>query len=142
MPGPNVFLTTEDVGAKSSRTGSNPATPIVALLMKSVNDAHITHLMQPDKTLALHTALKKYYDGNIEDIIDTLQEQSMGIYNETDIKVEGSSKITNCTKYFQELYTKIEQLRKPIKETFLQSIVDEVQAEIAHTLYRLKNITA
>lgn len=142
MPGPNVFLTPEDVGAKASRTGSNPATPIVALLMKSVNDAHITHLMQPDKTLALHTALEKYYDGDIEDIIDTLQEQSMGIYNETDIKVEGSSKIDNCTKYFQELYAKVEQLRKPIKETFLQSIVDEVQAEIAHTLYRLKNITA
>ena len=141
MPGPNVFLTPEDVVAKSSRTGSNPATPIVALLMKSVNDAHITHLMQPDKTLALHTALEKYYDGDIEDIIDTLQEQSMGIYNETDIKVDGSSKIDNCTKYFQELYAKVEQLRKPIKETFLQNIVDEVQAEIAHTLYRLKNIT-
>lgn len=138
----NIFLTSEDVGAISkTKTGGNPVTPIVALLMKSINDSHITHLMQPDKTYARHIAHELYYDGDIEDIVDKLQEVSMGIYPETDIKVEASCKIDDSPKYFQDLYNKIDQLRKPIKESFIQNIIDEAQSEIAHTLYRFKYIT-
>ena len=141
MPPPNVFLTPEDVGAKTSSKTGNPVIPIIVLLMKSIHDAHITHLMQPDKTLALHTAMEKYYDGSIEDLVDDLCEVSMGIYPVTDMKVESSSKITNPVEYFSNLMSQIETLRKPIKESYLQNMIDTACEEIAHTLYRLKNIT-
>lgn len=138
-----MFLTDDYKSSKGKKpaTSGNPVTPIVALLMRSIHDSHITHLMQPTPTYARHLAHELYYDGAIEDLVDELQEVSMGIYPESNIQVQGSSKIEDSPAYFQNLYDQIEQLRKPIKETFIQNIIDECQAEIAHTLYRFKYIT-
>lgn len=119
----------------------NPCIEIAALMFKARNDAHITHLMQPDKTLALHTAMEKFYDGII-DIADGLIESSMGLYPVTDIVVAESCKIANPVNYFKGLYDKIESLRKGVKESFLQSQIDTIQEELAHTLYRLNYITS
>lgn len=123
-----------------SDTGNkNSCIEIAALIFKARNDAHITHLMQPDKTLALHTAMEKFYDG-ILDIVDGLVESSMGLYPETDIIVAESCKINNPVSYFKGLYNSIESLRKDIKESFLQNQIDTIQEEISHTLYRLNYI--
>ena len=141
----DLYLTTEDLGGRvkpmTSTGAKNPVTPIVSLLFKAINDAHITHLLQADKTLAKHNAMSLFYDGPVGDLADQIMEVSMGLHGETDITVASSSKIINAVDYFQKLYNNIEALRKPIKESFIQNIVDEVQSEIAHTLYRLKYIT-
>lgn len=115
------------------------ATKIPALLFKAQIDAKLTHLAQPDKTLALHEAMGKFYDG-IDGLIDTFVETYTGLYDLV-IKTEGSSKIDNPLTYFQNLYNTIDKERVSIKESFLQNQIDEIQQLIAHTLYRLKRIT-
>jgi|GEM_PF-2840008 hypothetical protein len=130
------------INEKNNRSvNQNPCIEIASLLIKSVNDAHITHLVQKDRTLARHTALEKYYDGAVEDIIDTIVETTMGLYPVDDIKVESSCAIDDPVSYFKNLYSKIESLRESVKESFLLNQIDEVQQEIAHTLYRLNFIT-
>lgn len=118
----------------------NDKTTIQAVLFKAQIDAKITHLLQKDKTLARHNAMGMFYD-EIGDKIDTFVETYMGIYTLEEICIESSCCIKEPLSYFQDLYNQIDILRKPIKETFLQNQIDEIQQLIAHTLYRLKNIT-
>ena len=122
-----------------SKTTMNPCISISALLFKARNDAHITHLMQADKTLARHTAMNIFYD-EILDKIDTLVETSMGLYPATDISVASSCKIPDPLSYFQNLYSTIDTERKGVKESFLQNQIDTIQEEISHCLYRLQYI--
>ena len=56
-------------------------------------------------------------------------------------EVEESEIITNPLQYFKNLYNTIQTERVSIKESFLQNQIDEMSQLIAHTLYRLKNIT-
>lgn len=118
----------------------NDKTTIQAVLFKAQIDAKITHLLQKDKTFARHNAMGMFYD-EVGDKIDTFVETYMGIYTLEEICTEGSCCIKEPLSYFQDLYNQIDTLRKPIKETFLQNQIDEIQQLIAHTLYRLKNIT-
>ena len=119
---------------------SNSENTIPSVLFKAQIDAKITHLLQKDKTLARHSAMGMFYD-EIGDKIDTFVETYMGLYTIDEICVEESCCIKEPIKYFAQLYSTIETLRKPIKETFLQNQIDEMQQLISHTLYRLKNIT-
>lgn len=112
---------------------------IPALLFKAQAEAHITHLLQKDKTLARHEALSMFYEG-IDDLLDTFIETYMGLYTIEDICVPKACNIAEPVSYFQNLYNQIEEERKSIKENFLLNQVDEIQQLIAHTLYRLKNI--
>lgn len=112
---------------------------IPAILFKAQIDAKLTHLAQPNRTLALHEAMGKFYEG-IDDLLDTFIETYMGLYP-CDIVTEGSSVIKDPVKYFTNLYDLIDKERKGIKESFLQNQIDEIQQLIAHTLYRLKYIT-
>jgi len=111
---------------------------IPAILFKAQVDAKLTHLAQPNKTLALHEAMGKFYDG-IDGLLDTFIETYMGLYP-CYITTEGSSKISNPLTYFTELYNTIDKERVSIKESFLQNQIDEIQQLISHTLYRLKYI--
>ncbi|MGL6108270.1 MAG: DUF5856 family protein [Fusobacteriaceae bacterium] len=113
---------------------------IPSLLFKAQIDAKITHLLQKDRTYARHEAMSIFYD-KIGDLIDTFVETYKGIKPLEEICTKGSCCIENPTDYFQNLYNTIETLRKPIKETFLQNQIDEIQSLISHTLYRLKFIT-
>lgn len=113
---------------------------IPELLFKSRNDAHITHLLNRDKTLATHIALEKYYE-EILDLADTFIESSLPLYPVKDICVAESCCIDNPLDYFQSLYKEIDKLRSKYKESFLQNQIDEVQALVNHTIYRLKYIT-
>ena len=125
---------------KESKKEMKSEQTLPSLLFKSQLDAKITHLLQKDKTLARHNALGMYYD-EIGDKIDTFVETYMGLYPIEDICVEESCCIKEPLVYFKSLYLQIEKLRKPIKETFLQNQIDEVQQLIAHTMYRLNYIT-
>jgi len=120
-------------------SNENEKSSIQAVLFKAQVDTKITHLLQKDKTLARHNAMGMFYD-EIGDKIDTFVETYMGLYSIEDICTEESCCIKEPLTYFQNLYSQIELLRKPIKETFLQNQIDEMQQLIAHTLYRLKNI--
>lgn len=114
-------------------------TLIPSMLFKAQIDAKLTHLSQPDKTLALHEAMAKFYDG-IDDLLDTFVETYTGLYSLT-ITTEGSAVIMKPVVYFTDLYNTIDKERQSIKESFLQNQIDEIQQLIAHTLYRLKKIT-
>lgn len=114
---------------------------IAALLLKARTDAHLTHLRQKDKTLALHNAMSMFYEA-VGDLADTYIETSMGIDDSFVLEeVEESCVITNPIQYFKDLYNTIQAERASIKESFIQNQIDEMCQLIAHTLYRLKNIT-
>lgn len=131
----------EILEGKKSASAKGTRGTIPALLFKARTDAHLTHLRQKDKTLATHGALEMFYDG-VLDLIDTYVETSMGV-DDTFIleEVEESEIITNPLQYFKDLYNTIQTERVSIKESFLQNQIDEMSQLVAHTLYRLKNIT-
>lgn len=128
----------EDDEIESKKEKKSEST-IPSILFKAQIDAKITHLLQKDKTFATHNAMGMFYD-EVGDLIDTFVETQMGLYPLSEICVEESCCIQNPLQYFTALYKTIDTIRKPIKESFLQNQVDEIQALISHTLYRLKNI--
>ena len=128
----------DKIEGTSSKTG-DPCVEIASVIFKAITDAHITHLLNKDKTFAKHNAMSIFYD-EMPDILDGFIETYMGLYSVTSITVPASNEITDAISYFKGIYDKIEVLRKDIKESFLQSPIDTIQESIAHALYRLKNI--
>jgi len=127
-------------GSKSASAKGTRGT-IPALLFKARTDAHLTHLRQKDKTLARHNALSMFYEG-VTDLIDTYIEVSMGIDDSFFLEeVEESYIIEEPVAYFKDLYNQIQAAREVVTESFIQNQIDTMQELIAHTLYRLKNIT-
>ena len=130
-----AFEKTSSVSTKGKRE------TIAALLLKARTDVHLTHLLQKDKTLATHNAMSMFYEG-VLDLVDTYVETSMGIDDTFKLtEVEESMAIANPLAYFKALYNTISVERQSIKESFLQNQIDTMQELIAHTLYRIKNIT-
>lgn len=111
-----------------------------ALILKSRTDAHITHLLNKDKTLATHKALESYYE-DITDLVDNFIETSLVWYPLNDITPDKSGVIVNPVEYFKSLYTEVNTIRIQYKESFLQNIIDEIQTLISQTIYRLTFIT-
>lgn len=109
---------------------------IPSLLFKARNDAHITHLLNKDKTMATHKALEAFYEAII-DLADGFIETSLVWYPVNDICVEESCCISNPVDYFKNLYSQINKLRRKYIESFLQNQIDEIQALITQTIYRL-----
>ena len=116
---------------------STPCPELFGLLFKSVEDAHITHLVQPDKSYATHMALNTYYDA-MPDILDTLIETYKVFYPLENIQIPECGKIIDVEKYFSNLYNKIEKVKPSLKEGFLVDQIHLIQQEIAHCLYRVK----
>jgi hypothetical protein len=124
----------------SSESTKSTRGTIPALLLKARTDAHLTHLRQKDKTLALHNAMSIFYD-SVGDLVDTYIETSMGIDDSFTLEeVDESEVIDSPLVYFKGLYNTILAERESIKEPFLLNQIDEMTQLIAHTLYRLKNI--
>lgn len=98
---------------------------------------HLTHLYQADRKLSTHLALGSAYE-SILDLVDQLVECYSGLYGQQDISIPSSTRTDNPMKYLMTSYQSIETMRKGISESFLQNIIDEIQAEIARTLYKLK----
>jgi hypothetical protein len=128
---------TEEITSASTKSTRGT---IPALLLKARTDAHLTHLRQKDKTLALHNAMSIFYD-SVGDLVDTYIETSMGIDDSFTLEeVDESEVIDSPLVYFKGLYNTILAERESIKEPFLLNQIDEMTQLIAHTLYRLKNI--
>lgn len=137
----NILDDDEMAEGKSSASTKGTRGTIPALLLKARTDAHLTHLRQKDKTFATHNAMSIFYE-SVLDLVDTYIETSMGIDDSFTLEeVEESEVITNPLAYFKALYNTIAVERTSIKESFIQNQIDTMQELIAHTLYRIKNIT-
>ena len=111
---------------------------LLSVLLHSVNQVHVFHLQT--KSFAEHKALNKYYD-SIGDIVDTLAEAYQGKYGilkyKNVSKIEQYESKEQVIEYFDKIIKVIEKTR-PIKDDFIDNIVQEVETLIYQTLYKIK----
>ena len=111
---------------------------LLSVLIHSVNQTHVFHLQT--KSFSEHKALNKYYD-SIGDIVDTLAEAYQGKYGilkyKNVSKIEQYESKEQVIEYFDKILKIIEKTR-PIKDSFIDNIVQEVETLIYSTLYKLK----
>ena len=100
---------------------------------------HLWHLQT--ESYAEHKALNEYYD-NIIDIVDGLVESYQGKYgilkgysNYSILEYNDKNQVIT---YFEALYTKIEELRMDIPDSYIQNQIDTVVELVESTLYKLK----
>lgn len=105
-------------------------------LFQSRDITHLTHLRV--KSYAQHVALNDYYDGLLI-LIDDLIESYQGYYQIVNITIE-STKATEPISHLKNLNEFIDKNRSIFKESCLQNIIDEIQALINKTLYKLINL--
>lgn len=128
----------ERVNAGTKKSSCCPS-DLIGLLFKARNDAHISHLLQKDKTMARHSAFSGFYDGILGQI-DTFCESYMGLYSIVTLTVPESSCIDDPISYFTDLYNKVQETKKEVTEGYLQNQCDSISELIAQTLYKFKNI--
>lgn len=125
----------ESLKAKSSKSMSVSA--FLGCLVAFRQSVKLTHWAQPDRTDATHAALDEIYD-DLDGHIDSLIEKYQGIHGIVSIEIPVCKSVSNPLQYVQDMYDEIDECRKTIKESFLQNIIDEIQAVIAKGLYKLK----
>lgn len=116
---------------------SESKTDLPAYLFAVRDSAHFTHIYQKDNMLSTHLALGDYYEGLIG-LVDEFTECYSGLYGKQKISIPAVTVMENPVKDLMAVYETIESKRKAIKESFLQNIIDEMQALTARTLYKLK----
>lgn len=105
----------------------------VSLLISSRNQAHSFHLLT--NSYAKHKALQEYYE-NIVPLLDAWAEAYMGKYGRfPKFKLSIRNSIDE-KKYFKSLLASIKKLKLP-KDSYLQSIQDEITVLLRSTLYKL-----
>ena len=111
---------------------------LISVLLHSANQTHVFHLQT--KSFAEHTALNTYYD-SITDLADKLAEAYQGKYGilkyKNVSKIEQYESKEQVMEYFSKIIKFIETSR-PIKDPFIDNIVQEVESLIYSTLYKLK----
>ncbi len=112
----------------------------VSLLFKAKEDAHITHIEQRVKSSAIHEAMGIFYD-SLDGLLDTFAETVMAVHGQLSISFSASV-IQNPVQYMETLYDKIDEARSMYTESWILNQLDEMQQLTAHTLYRLKYVTA
>lgn len=84
-----------------------------------------------------HSVLSDYYS-SLEDLVDNLIECCQGIHGLFEISIPE----TECNETSKDLitsfYVYVESKRNIFQESFIQNIIDEIQALNAKTLYKLK----
>lgn len=98
--------------------------------------AHLTHLYQPDMTLATHLALKDIYE-QVIDLADGLVEKYQGVHGRVSIVVPQNTNTTKPLEFVKSYYDKIQTGRIIFKESFIQNIIDEISAVLAEGIYKL-----
>lgn len=111
---------------------------LLSVLLHSVNQVHTFHLQT--KSFAEHNALNGYYD-SVGDIADKLAEAYQGKYGilkyKNVSKIEQYESKEQVIEYFNKILKVIEKTR-PLKDSFIDNIVQEVETLIYSTLYKLK----
>jgi len=117
--------------------GTSP-TSFFGKLFEIRDTLHLAHLEAASKSYAEHIALGDLY-GSITDFADTIIESHFGLYGPQAITIPKTSS-TAPIPYLQATYKWIDSNRSMFKETFIQNVIDEIQQNIAQTLYKLKNL--
>ena len=108
----------------------------VSMLMASRNQAHMFHLST--RSFATHKALQGYYEGIIP-LVDAWSEAYIGKYGRFKMRYFASNTMKSDKKpivYFRSLLTRIKKLKLP-RDTYLQSIQDEIMVLLQSTIYML-----
>ena len=108
----------------------------LSLLMSSRNQAHTFHLLTT--SFATHKALQDYYE-NIVPLLDGWAEAYMGKYGRFPKMKMSGRVITDPKKasgYFKSLLSTLRKLKLP-KDSYLQSIQDEITVLLRSTMYKL-----
>lgn len=119
---------------------SESCSRFVSLLFKAKEDAHITHIEQRVKSSAIHEAMGIFYD-SLDGLLDTFAETVMAVHGQLSISFSASV-MQNPLQYMESLYNKIDEAKSMYTETWILNQIDEMQQLTAHTLYRLKYVTA
>jgi hypothetical protein len=89
-------------------------------------------------SFATHKALQAYYEGIIP-LVDAWSEAYIGKYGRFKMRkfpTNTSKAVKKPVVYFRGLVTRIKKLRLP-KDTYLQSIQDEIMVLLQSTIYML-----
>lgn len=119
---------------------SESCSRFVSLLFKAKEDAHITHIEQRVKSSAIHEAMGTFYD-TLDGLLDTFAETVMAVHGQLTISFSASV-MQNPLQYMESLYSKIEEAKSMYTETWILNQIDEMHQLVAHTMYRLKYVTA
>ena len=114
------------------------AANFILTLLHSATNAHLMHFQT--KSFSIHKTLNEYYD-EIVGLVDDYTEAYQGLYGVITEYVNGYHPVEEPVKYFKTLKTFVETFRKELPDrTSLQNIIDEIDALILHTIYKLENL--
>lgn len=99
--------------------------------------AHLTHLRQPDRSLATHEAMKLLYT-EILDLADALIESYQGMNDIVPITIKESSYTNTPIAFIKESYYFIENNRNIFSTTHNQNIIDEICALLSKCAFLLR----
>lgn len=101
--------------------------------------AHLTHLYQPDRTLATHLALKELYEG-IVDTADAIIESWQGMNGLVYVEIQKSAPTNTPISFLKEAYSYIEQNRSIFPSSHIQNELDVVCMLLSSVLYKLQYV--
>ena len=129
----------EEEDEKSEKSEGGGFKKMMEKILHSRTQAHIFHLQT--KSYAEHIALNGYYDG-VLGLFDGLVESYQGKHGIiTNYQCDGFDDYSSneqVIKYLTDLENSIEELRKSVKESFIQNQIDTVEELINSTVYKLK----
>ena len=129
----------EEEDEKSEKSEGGGFKKMMEKILHSRTQAHIFHLQT--KSYAEHIALNGYYDG-VLGLFDGLVESYQGKHGIiTNYQCDGFDDYSSNEQvitYLTDLETSIEELRKSVKESFIQNQIDTVEELINSTVYKLK----
>ena len=114
---------------------------IVGIMMMSRNYAHLAHLKSKGPgSYAEHTALGGFYDGLV-DMADALAEAVQGKYGLMDITIPDiKGDLDMPVDALRTHVTMIENLCKKCDTSWIDNMVQEVEAFYYSTIYKLENL--
>ena len=121
--------------AKQARDGQGLG-QFASFLFMTRDAAHTMHLST--RSFAEHKALDDYYSG-IVDLIDGLVESAQGKYGLINISIPICSCGINCLSTMEGFVSTLQSSRSTLpQDTFIQNQIDEIEALMYSTIYKLK----
>jgi hypothetical protein len=121
--------------------GASPIVEMVSKLRFSVEQTQVYHWQS--QSLSEHKALNRYYDG-IPDIVDGIVESYQGKYGIQKgyrlFEVRDYSTPEEVINFLKQLGEDIENIRQPIKESYIQNQIDTAIELIETKVYKLENL--